>query len=197
MKEEYDAFFDRVVQNKAFVRRNPATAFGVDELPEDDRLRQEFALIRATFRAARITPNYGKLCNHCRSYTGNTRLSMEWFHYEFPAFPVRLTIAKIPWAHRIDIWALLEKFHKLPLLTEYERQLAAHGLDDRQQAVGLVFHAVRRKLVLHNYHRHEDVAVSPWDRGARIMYGGDDVIYRLEPFSRLMAAIGKDWYAMD
>ena len=156
------------------------------------------ALIKAIFRAARIKPNYGKLCNMCRSYTDTTLLSMQWFYYQFPAFPVRLNVAKILWAHRIDMWALLEKFHKLPILGEYEKLLAKEGLDDRRQAVGLAFHAARRMLVMHNYHRRDDSAtVQPWDRGTRIVYGGNDVIYRLEPFSRLIAAVGNKWYDID
>lgn len=130
---------------------------------------------------------------------GAPDLTFAWLHHRFPAFPVQMMAAKLPYMHEVPMSALFGKnFLKLPFMIEYRKQLAALGVDPVETNAGMVFNCPRAVgasfMVVHN-RPQLGLADRLRDRTTRVLHacGSPSVTYVVEGLRDFAEAIGKEW----
>lgn len=162
-----------------------------------DETLAETAIKQALSRAGYL-PHVGSwaaLGNKCRDATGSPKMTLEWFHAEYPAFPVQLAAANVPFTYATNLRDLFDGFRKMPIFKVYGKAFNDAGLSEIQSYFGLVFRDIRRLMVLHNYPRRDDIVTleDDEDQGTLVAHRFKDVTYTLETYDRFLLAIGPGW----
>ena len=62
-----------------------------------------------------------ELKSACKAQTSSSRVTLSWFHQEFPSFPVKLVYKKVPWIR--DMWdGLYNRFKKSDLYCAWKEE---------------------------------------------------------------------------
>ena len=137
-----------------------------------------------------------------REQSGGSRLTFEWFQSEYPAFPMQLVGAKLPYTGGEHIgWTQLfgKGFVDTPWCREYMEISQQHVIPLHEQRLALVFNAPHAHqaslMVLHNYPVSLIEQAAEETRGTRIVrgVGNPRVVYVLESFSDYLQTIGTSW----
>jgi len=144
------------------------------------------------------------LCNAGvpRGKTRRRDLSFDWFHAEFPEFPMRMGAAKIPNVHLIGMHQLFGAgFLKTRVFQAYQTHLLRENLDDVNDRAGLVFlWPGIGEMIIHNYPTDSAAEYVPAAgdykvRNTRIVrpFGNPLVVYVLERLDDFLRVVGNSW----
>lgn len=188
MADPNDGFFKQFDVNRDKSREQR-------EQDRSDNLAE--AVLKRVFSHAGISGAWGQFARNCRQETGSPTLTFDWFHANYPNFPVRLGASPVPFTYQISLRELMDGFLKLKVFTAYKQFLTATQIDDTETSVAMVFREVRRMMVLHNYPRGRDIDALklPHNQGTRIVHQFHDVTYTLETFDSFLGDIGGSWFS--
>jgi hypothetical protein len=154
--------------------------------------------IKQALTSAGYRPHVGSWAatiNKCQEATGSPKLTFEWFHADYPAFPVQLSAANVPFVYSTNLRDLFDGFRKMPIFKQYAKAFNDAGLSEIATYFGLVFRDIRRLMVLHNYPRRDDIVdrEEDEDQGTLVAHRYKNVTYTLERYDRFLLAIGPSW----
>jgi hypothetical protein len=131
---------------------------GWDELDVESRElrapeRFESRMVERVMRKLGLSGSLPAMVEQCREATGSDVLSFDWFHDQYPAFPIRLGAKRVPWLHKvITMEHLVKRFTRTPVFRGYQEFLEERGVNHLDESAGLVFGwPDATTVVVHNY----------------------------------------------
>jgi hypothetical protein len=133
------------------------------------------------------------------SAENSDRLDLAWFREQFPRFPLRLSAAKIAWAHEAvaDLFLAFEQSTAYKAFADF---VETSDVDPSEDAVGIVFPIVQHgNMVLHTYQGNDYIKAreQPKKRDRGAFYYDTDfdrTSLILETFPRLLKKLGDSWW---
>jgi hypothetical protein len=92
-----------------------------------------------------------ELAKRAKEKTGKARLSFEWFYEEYPDFPIYLVMRRIPFAFKVGVKDLFNKFCSTPMFKAWEEFRDEAPVEDKP--IGLVFDwpgVAGTQMIMHN-----------------------------------------------
>lgn len=177
---------------------NKAAEMAAKKEVADDAFEEQ--AVKKILAAAGIKTSKYQLLEDVQRRTNARKMTFDWFHQAFPAFPVRLTGTKLKYVHQIGVPSLFgTHFAKNSFFKAFERGLQQNDISVRDSRAGLVFNWPDiSMMVLHNYPIEPDTGPeleSRVERGTRIVrpYGHPVVVYVIESLHDFLLTVGNEW----
>jgi len=159
-----------------------------DDLQEAERRDFEQQVVCKLLRAGNLVGDIKSYVDEHQRVWNTPQLSLMWFHARYPEFPVRLVA--VLFAEQPPDWPeMFHRFTATSLFRAYRRACEKAAVNDRQDALGVVFNMDGVTFVLHNY---EPASELPGRRFIRRL-GNPPVAFAFEEFETLLGCIGDDW----
>jgi hypothetical protein len=125
--------------------------------------------------------------SHLSEY-GTSQLSLQWFHKQFPDFPVRL--CSTIFSGRNGPWTeLATNFKNAEVVEHFFSVLELFRIRYEKQTLGVVLNLDRVTFVMHN---HSPVLEAPGRRIVRSI-GRKQITFVFEEFEQFLKCVGTGW----
>jgi hypothetical protein len=157
----------------------------------------EDGMVKKVMQKTGLIYNLENLRQRCHEATGRRDLNFEWFHDEYPSFPVRLTAKKAYWLRDMLVEDIYKSFTRTTAFRAYESACEELDVDPRSEAFGVIFRWPGiATMVLHNYMIDEELIDmgTSWTRITRTIGNvSPRVTYAYDKLDFLLHAISKEW----
>lgn len=178
---------------------------GESSQQEQKQLSFQERIIKQLLRRAGVQLNVKAAKFAAKERYQSDDLSFQWFHDEYPTFPVRLMAQKMRYTQETRLGELYGRgqFKRLPWWQEYEKQAAVYGVNLANDRAALLFNLPYAKdaflMVLHNQPTQAGLIVDAeyrqdeaWPRTTFPM-GKTGIVAVLESFDSFLQTVGNEW----